>query len=114
MLEAAFRCYASGVFRDYKPFQELLSRCPDLRVRSEIIVMHRECWEKLLRAGRLQIEPFEATLQLILGALLEDCTVEQVDFGWLLEEGNKPDSTVVTQLKRVFSACLRDVRAPGW
>jgi hypothetical protein len=66
LLEAAFRCHATGVFRDYKPFQELLRRFPDLRARSEIIVMHRVCWEKLLRAGRLQIEPFEATLQLIL------------------------------------------------
>jgi hypothetical protein len=88
------------VFRSYQPFQELLSRFPDLRIRSEIIVMHRDCWEKLQRGGRLQIEPFEATLQLILGALLEDCLVDQVDFGCLLEEGEKPDSTVVTQLKR--------------
>jgi hypothetical protein len=100
LLEAAFRCHAAGIFHDYKPFRELLSLYPDLRVRSEIIVIHRECWEKLLRARRLQIEPFEGTLQLILGALFEGCSVDQVDFGWLLEEGDKPDTTVVAQLKR--------------
>jgi hypothetical protein len=26
--------------------------------------------------------------------------VEQVDFGWMLEEGNKPDSVVAAQLLR--------------
>jgi hypothetical protein len=46
------------------------------------------------------MEPFEATLQIVLGALLEGCVVEQIDFDWLIEEGGKPDTAVAEQIRR--------------
>jgi hypothetical protein len=100
LIEAALRCCAAGTFEKFQPFAGLLERQPDLRLRSEILAIHKECWSKLHHAGRLAMEPFEATLQLILGALLEGCAVDQVDFGWLLEYGEKPDTAVVEQIKR--------------
>jgi hypothetical protein len=101
LIEAAFRCYASGALAGYKPLQELLNRYPALRLRSEILAVHRNCWNALRRGKRLGGEPWESTMQLVLGALLEGCTVEQEPFGWMLEEGNpKPDSVVAEQMRR--------------
>jgi hypothetical protein len=73
LLEATIRCYASGVFRSYEPLQALLEGFPRLQIRSEIFAIHVDCWERLRRANpcRLIIEPVEATIQLVIGALLE-------------------------------------------
>jgi hypothetical protein len=107
LVEAAFRCYAAGLLKAWQPFQNLLIEYPDLRLRSEIIAIHRDCWEKLRRGNRLRAEPWENTFPLVVGALLEQCNVNQVDFGWLLETGRKPDFIVVEQLRRGLHAIER-------
>ena len=85
-------------------------------MRSEILGIHRDCWERLRSAGRLRIEPWEATFQLIVGALAEECHVSQVDFGFLLEEGRKPDLSVLEQTRRglhLLDRLLQAERVPG-
>jgi hypothetical protein len=116
LLEASFRCCAAGMFYDFAPLQHLLKTYPRLRMRSEILGIHRDCWEKLRSAGRLRIEPWEATFQLIVGALAEECHVSQVDFGFLLEEGRKPDLSVLEQTRRglhLLDRLLQAERVPG-
>lgn len=100
LLEASIRCYASGVLAGHDGFRALLERQPRLRVRSEILALHRDCWTRLREGRRLSLEPWELTVQLILGALLEGCAVSQVDFRWLIEEGSKDDPRIVEQLQR--------------
>ncbi len=105
LLEAALRCYVSGVLNDYRPFQNLLGKYPELRVRSETIAIHRNCWEKV-REKCSRGEPWESTIHLIVSALLEDCSVSQVDFRLLLEPP-KDDPVVVEQLRRAIHSIER-------
>jgi hypothetical protein len=100
LVENAIRCYASGMFDTFDAFQRLLAAHPDLRVRSEILVAHREYWLKLMAHDMLRLEPWEATIQLILSALIVGSPVDQIDFQWLVEDGGKPDTVIVEQLRR--------------
>jgi hypothetical protein len=100
LVENAFRCYASGMFSHHEAFQRLLYAIPSLRVRSEILVFHRDFWLALMAHDMLRIEPWEATIQLVLAALDTGCAVDQVEFGWLVEEGGKPDTVIAEQLRR--------------
>jgi hypothetical protein len=110
LLEHAIRCYASAVFSDNERFQALLTRYPDLRLRSEILVLHTELWLELLSADLLRLEPWEATIQLILNALKVGAAVDQIEFEWLVEEGGKPDAVILEQLER-GQHCVRRLAA---
>jgi hypothetical protein len=88
------------MFEDHHAFQALLRAVPQLRVRSEILALHRDFWLELMAKDRLRLEPWEATIQLILSALDLGFDVGQVDFHWLIEEGRKPDHVVAEQLRR--------------
>jgi hypothetical protein len=100
LVENAIRCYASGMFGHHEAFQRLLDAIPRLRVRSEILVFHRDFWLALMAHDMLRLEPWEATIQLVLAALDTGCAVDQVEFGWLVEEGGKPDRVIAEQLRR--------------
>lgn len=100
LVEHSLRCYASGVFNAFAPFQRLLAQHPDLRIRSEILAVHKEYWLKLMEHDMLRLEPWEATVQLILSALIVGSAVNQIDFHWLVEEGGKSDAVIVEQLRR--------------
>jgi hypothetical protein len=111
LLEAEFRCYASGAIQ-YDDFQKLLDEIPDLRVRSEIIGMHRECWNRIKERVKAA-EPWESTIHLVVNALLEGCTVSQVDFQWLLEPRPKSDADMKLQLMRGIHSIERLLHSLG-
>jgi len=107
-IEDAVRLYTAGTFWELQSLRKLLEPCRDLRVRSEILAVHRECWEALKAGRRLYVEPWEATIQLILGSLLENRQVQQVEFGYLIEEtGPKPPTVFVEQLRRAIHTIER-------
>ena len=114
LIEHTIRCYASGVFSEYAGFQDLLKRYPDLRLRSEILVAHKEFWLKLMAADLLRLEPWEATIQLILSAVKVGSPIDQIEFEWLVEEGGKPDTVIVEQLERGMQCVRRLASSLKW
>lgn len=98
LIEESVRAYTAGRLPDFPNLKQLLKQYPDLRIRSEIFAMHRNCWNRLEAVQRM--DPWAGTFQLIAEALKRGIAVDQEDFGVMLEDGRKSPRTFVEQFER--------------